>query len=555
MPSKKIPTIIISDSEGHGAHYFNSYETAKGLLTVGNVKRFRLAFLGDAVDKGPQSLQIVNHLLQQESAILVAGNRDANKGRFLELFSTDFVEQFGTSYNHGPFWDNNPNLTPAKFLESEGISAGAYAELSFAKKQFTVLRWILAKTMGAPQALEYRRQELCELMQVNRDTLTTEELASLDMLAAKSFIEEITTPEQQAILKANFPDSIMTREIVAESRLSQYDSVMAPYKGQLLRYLLRSCLFHLDGENLYSHSLLNLATYDKPHNREAFTDWVDGINTSFQLSLSEYYSLAFNNIMQYGTTGLVDAEGIKPLPFVCASLPQNSDSTLLKEVVISLNTAMLPEQQFVDTANFLARINVKNHHYGHQPQAQKAPTCRTYHDNQSGVARLICYDTSWSQSVVETESGEPKVVTHQEPKPAGAIVYPSGELLLANGETYHADTSDARIGTLIHLTDAVGDVSPGVYRIAAKNIQNTNYLLSQQTAGPAFPGGPIVYKDALAGRDVQISCRQVRVLTTYPQVTGKRKADLFAEGNTTNIDVNSDSNTVNSTSSKGPGNS
>ena len=95
MNERQIHTVIISDSEGSPEHYLDSLQMAKCILSEYGVAHHRVAFLGDASDKGYGSLFIIHDLLNQPDAILIVGNRDANKGRFLELFSKRFVDSFG----------------------------------------------------------------------------------------------------------------------------------------------------------------------------------------------------------------------------------------------------------------------------------------------------------------------------------------------------------------------------------------------------------------------------------------------------------------------------
>jgi hypothetical protein len=89
-----------------------------------------LVFGGDAVDRGPEGRRILRTLLaaklaQPDRVVLLAGNRDLNKLRLSR-------ELTGVP----------PSRAPA------GLPRGE------------LLRWILARTMGAPEAFEHRRTEL-----------------------------------------------------------------------------------------------------------------------------------------------------------------------------------------------------------------------------------------------------------------------------------------------------------------------------------------------------------------------------------------------------------
>jgi hypothetical protein len=92
-----------------------------------------LVFGGDAVDRGPDALRVVSALLdarvrQPSQVVLLAGNRDINKLRLARELR------------------GHP---PARTPDAERAAGGP-----------VLLRWILAHTMGAPEAFEHRRAEL-----------------------------------------------------------------------------------------------------------------------------------------------------------------------------------------------------------------------------------------------------------------------------------------------------------------------------------------------------------------------------------------------------------
>jgi hypothetical protein len=92
-----------------------------------------MVFGGDAVDRGPDGRRVLRALLEARRAqpsqvVLLAGNRDINKLRIAR-------EMRGRP--------------PARTPRAERESGGA-----------TLLRWILAHTMGAKEAFEHRRDEL-----------------------------------------------------------------------------------------------------------------------------------------------------------------------------------------------------------------------------------------------------------------------------------------------------------------------------------------------------------------------------------------------------------
>jgi hypothetical protein len=107
-------------------------------------------FGGDAIDRGPHGRKIVRTLLAakrayRERVVLLAGNRDLNKLRLLREL------------------DAPPAFVPAT-LATRGQR----------------LRWLLAHTMGAPEAFEYRAAELA-----------AEGTAQNDEAVASSFLDEL----------------------------------------------------------------------------------------------------------------------------------------------------------------------------------------------------------------------------------------------------------------------------------------------------------------------------------------------------------------------------
>jgi hypothetical protein len=104
----------------------------QGRLQVSEGATF--VFGGDAIDRGPSSRRIVRTLLdakerQPDRVVLLAGNRDLNKLRLVRELD-----------------GHPPRRAP------EEIAAAPRAEL---------LKWIFAHTMGAADAFEHRRTELC----------------------------------------------------------------------------------------------------------------------------------------------------------------------------------------------------------------------------------------------------------------------------------------------------------------------------------------------------------------------------------------------------------
>jgi hypothetical protein len=142
------PLAVLSDVEGKwskletfAARNPAVFLDARGRLQLRPGARF--VFCGDAVDQGPSGMRVVDALVdlkrrEPDRVTLIAGNRDINKIRLPRELSAAAMAQ-----------------PPAPYLEwLAGQGADARDDRSWR------LRWILAKTMGAPNAFAHRRAEL-----------------------------------------------------------------------------------------------------------------------------------------------------------------------------------------------------------------------------------------------------------------------------------------------------------------------------------------------------------------------------------------------------------
>ncbi len=116
-------------------------------------------FGGDAPDRGAGSIRVMRELtrLKAESGdrvFLIAGNRDINKTRLARELAPEWRPKLALLQSWSD-WAKEKNLL------------APHADLSAASSAFADmpqrLRWILERTMGAPKAFDFMRQELAIL--------------------------------------------------------------------------------------------------------------------------------------------------------------------------------------------------------------------------------------------------------------------------------------------------------------------------------------------------------------------------------------------------------
>lgn len=149
-------TVVLGDVEGQWGRVESFFKKsgafeidAQGKVTL--KAGYRFVFMGDAIDKGNSSLRILETLLalkeqNPEDVVLILGNRDINKLRLAHELSPEGLK-------------NQPNEDVAtqkyqEWMEARHIDSNNYSHGP------TRLKWILEKTMGAPNAFEHRRREL-----------------------------------------------------------------------------------------------------------------------------------------------------------------------------------------------------------------------------------------------------------------------------------------------------------------------------------------------------------------------------------------------------------
>jgi len=152
--SDGIKTVVLGDVEGQWERLesfiqnSSAFEIQNGIYKLKPNHRF--VFMGDAVDKGNASLRILSTFLglkesHPDQVVLILGNRDINKLRL-------------------PFELSQEGLSGPPNEETATQSFRDWLTHKQKESQYsdgvTRLKWILEKTMGAPKAFEFRREEL-----------------------------------------------------------------------------------------------------------------------------------------------------------------------------------------------------------------------------------------------------------------------------------------------------------------------------------------------------------------------------------------------------------
>jgi len=154
--------VYLTDLEGSRQRWQNFLESSPGFYRGADGKfhlrpEFHFVYGGDAPDRFLGSLKVVSELVRlkkesPERVSLIAGNRDINKLRIAYEFSEE-----GSTAPVGLFPWIHKNVAEVRFADPS-----------------EKLRWVLAKTMGAPNAFELRRAELKALKHDSSDRAVLE---------------------------------------------------------------------------------------------------------------------------------------------------------------------------------------------------------------------------------------------------------------------------------------------------------------------------------------------------------------------------------------------
>ncbi len=156
--SDPLITVVLGDIEGQRER-LDSFIANSGAFNISSDRTvsikpgYRVVFMGDAVDKGPDSLYILEtltHLLetQRDQMVAILGNRDINKLRLPHELSEEGLSRAPKENAASQKFDD--------WMKDHSLSKALYTD------GVTRLKWMLERTMGAPQAFEFRRQDLAK---------------------------------------------------------------------------------------------------------------------------------------------------------------------------------------------------------------------------------------------------------------------------------------------------------------------------------------------------------------------------------------------------------
>ncbi|HNV72877.1 MAG TPA: metallophosphoesterase family protein, partial [Candidatus Ozemobacteraceae bacterium] len=227
---------LLSDLEGNRER-FDHFLAHHRAFYLGDDRRWHLrsdayfVFGGDAPDRFPGERHVLRELLRLKAespdrVILIAGNRDVNKLRLpLELSDVAMKTSPRKGKREYHVWCDEQKRVDSKA---------------------TRLRWMLAKTMGSPDAFELRRNELaCET--------AVDQCAVSDQAVVDSYLED------------------------------------ACPGGLFHRYLKAACLMHRQGQTLYVHAGMPQASLGhvpgERHRVARLDEWMKRLNEWYQEQL------------------------------------------------------------------------------------------------------------------------------------------------------------------------------------------------------------------------------------------------------------------------------
>lgn len=320
-------------------------------------KNCHFVFGGDATDRGPGDIRILDDLIKlkedyPEFVHLIHGNRDVNKIRLpFELKSTKIL-------NETPevFWVKN----------NQGIQ--------LPQSRVERLKWILSKTMGSPEAFEYRRTELKEMNKPHEDD---------DVF--QSFLDLLQ------------PD------------------------GNRAKYLLHGEMCCIFGETLFVHGCLHEGNIwfvppygdkDKfegpPGRKPTLQEWADELNAFAKCEARDFVDHADEYIAK------MDAEGGTASPWSRVGgyghpqpganlanagvgvLPDDSpNQTVIYSAYLLMGKTMELGDDLLRTLN---ENGVKRVVVGHQPVGD-LPAVLRYNKPHVGDLQVLCCDTSYASAV------------------------------------------------------------------------------------------------------------------------------------------------------------
>ena len=374
---------------------------------------------GDCCDKGGKDLYVMRQLLDlkrrySDRVHFIMGNRDINKMRISQemglLNPEDGSDPKELPHHEGVYWLRNANQAAG----GDPTDPTLYPPADNAAER---LRWMLARTMGSPNAFELRRRELLE------------------------------EKKDRAVTTKSAPKSMENITVTDEEVVRSYRESCHPSTGEIGNYLTNSHLAYRIGQVLVLHGALpltqdilketlemgesdefwkNISAFAMPWTEEmnttantatnmssgeAIQSWLEELNHFAKSSLKswrEHYAnntassdalwalkggypqgMPFGQLMQYGMGWTADGKRNPTVVYSSWSidgLPQHFYPDNHK-----------PEDQlFVKlTRDFFRHADLRLILAGHQPQGDMPTPIRVTDDNGNSCL-VLCCDTSYS---------------------------------------------------------------------------------------------------------------------------------------------------------------
>mmetsp|Transcript_9739 Transcript_9739/g.14687 ORF Transcript_9739/g.14687 Transcript_9739/m.14687 type:complete len:555 (+) Transcript_9739:139-1803(+) len=359
IPSNHLQGYLIgycTDIEGN-LEYWNHYKEISRVLedTDDGVRLKRNCYFiygGDVCDRGPGDLRVLQDILKlkkdnPDHVHIILGNRDINKIRLLTELQPEF-----TCKEARAFWIGD--------IDDKG-------DLNAVNR----LKAILEQTMGAPQAFEFRRQELNEMGRGDSDS---------DVV--QSFMETLK------------PDGLMTEYIVHGA----------------LALILGDCLFLHGGVHSNSYGWVppfaSASADDTGHRVEDVAEWCAHLEVFRSREVSDFveYSKSIHSAAPGEAAEVYSrcnwsseggyhhcTPGSRLLQYGMGWMPDNSvNPTLVYDNFLSDGAPQPPPTDVIEN---LTKSGVRKLVTGHQPHGD-APVVI-----DSGGLQVITGDTSYARNV------------------------------------------------------------------------------------------------------------------------------------------------------------
>ena len=365
------PIVFTTDVEGNGEKFYNSINTSSFMKEYNEKLYFthprtQFVYGGDAVDKGPYSIRIMQSILalkaeEPNRVHLIVGNREAKMTRLWEEMRCPRTVRSRLCSDMTVFWENKQ--PPSRYMSAHINEIGStqsiqdyVASLSDETCQSLYLRWMLTYTMGcgliqdkSVDTFELYRQELCDLTRLPLSRITDEDVTAF-------------------LLQQVQPGGVF------------YD------------YLSKGVLCHRIGDTLFVHGAIPEAGIGyipgRPHTARALDmpldQWIEGLNGWFKKEVKKW-------------------KRSESLP---ADVPPG-DSPLMKYLVFNPKTVTTSNWYNPSTrkisplsdvvANYLTKNGIRRVMTGHQPFSD----CPLVLKHEGTGLEVVVGDTSYSDPTAE----------------------------------------------------------------------------------------------------------------------------------------------------------